>query len=133
MKVATSLADVDVSHLSVVTIGNFDGVHLGHRKILQTVVQRAKEMGVRSVAMTFSPHPMRFLTPQRSLRLISTRDQKIRLIEQAGIDLLLIVPFDAAFSQLSPEAFIDKYLIQGFQARSVCVGHNFNFGYRGAG
>ena len=133
MKVATSLAEVDVSHLSVVTIGNFDGVHLGHQQILQTVVKRAKDLGVRSVAMTFSPHPMRFLTPQRSLRLISTRDQKIRLMEKAGVDLLLIAPFDAAFSQLSPQDFIGKYLIQGFKARSVCVGHNFNFGYRGAG
>ena len=133
MKVATSLADVDVSHRSVVSIGNFDGLHLGHQKILKTVVNRAKELGVRSVAMTFSPHPMRVLAPQRPLRLISTEDQKVRLIEKAGIDLLFRAHFDPAFSQLSPEEFVHKYLIQGFKARSVCVGHNFNFGYRGAG
>src|SRR5579862_9046151 len=145
MKVATSLTDVDVSltaerkrdsaqpQESVVSIGNFDGLHLGHQKILKTVVKQAKELGCRSVAMTFSPHPMRVLAPQRPLRLISTLAQKIRLIEKAGIDVLLVAQFDSGFSQLSPEEFIYNYLIQGLKARSVCVGHNFNFGYRGAG
>jgi riboflavin kinase / FMN adenylyltransferase len=133
MKVATSLTDVDVSHHSVVSIGNFDGLHLGHQKILKTVVKRAKELGLRSVVMTFSPHPMRVLAPQRPLRLISTLEQKIRLIEETGIDLTFVAKFDSAFSQLSPEDFIDKYLIHGLEARSVCLGHNFNFGYRGAG
>src|SRR5215470_12555837 len=133
MKIATSLADVDVSHTSVISIGNFDGLHLGHQKILKTVVSCAKELGVRSVAMTFSPHPMRVLAPQRPLRLISTEAQKVRLLESAGIDLMFRAHFDSQFSQLSPEEFIHNYLIQGFKARSVCVGHNFNFGYRGAG
>jgi riboflavin kinase/FMN adenylyltransferase len=133
MKVATSLADVDPSQASVVSIGNFDGLHLGHREILKTVVERAKKSGIRSIAMTFSPHPMRVLAPQRPLRLISTDEQKIRLIEKAGIDLMLLAHFDSAFSQLSPEEFIRKYLINGLKAGSVCVGHNFNFGYRGAG
>jgi len=133
MKVATSLADADVSHPLVVSIGNFDGLHLGHQEILKTVVKRSKELGVRSVAMTFSPHPIRVLAPSRPLQLISTLEQKIRLIESAGIDLLFLAQFDSAFSRLSPQEFIDKYLIHGFQARSVCVGGNFNFGYRGAG
>src|SRR6266849_1249430 len=127
MKVATSLADVDVSHPaerkrgsaqpqeSVVSIGNFDGLHLGHQEILKTVVKNAKELGLRSVAMTFSPHPMRVLAPQRPLRLISTVEQKIRLLEKAGIDLIFLAHFDSAFSQLSPEDFIDKYLIHGLR------------------
>jgi len=133
MKVATSLADADVSHPSVVSIGNFDGLHLGHQEILKTVVKRSKELGVRSVAMTFSPHPMRVLAPHRPLQLISTLEQKIRLVEGAGIDLLFLARFDMEFSRLSPEEFIDKYLIHGLQARSLCVGGNFNFGHRGAG
>ena len=122
MKVATSLADVDVSHSSVLSIGNFDGLHLGHQKILKTVVNRAKELGLRAIVMTFSPHPMRVLAPQRPLRLISTLEQKIRLIEEAGVDLAFVAQFDSGFSQLSPEGFIDKYLIHGLKARSVCVG-----------
>src|SRR5215468_1328727 len=93
MKVATSLADADVSHPSVVSIGNFDGLHLGHQQILKTVVGRARELGLRSIAMTFSPHPIRVLAPERPLRLISTPDQKIRLVESAGVDML----FEAHF------------------------------------
>src|SRR5437660_1688543 len=115
MKVATSLADADVSHPSVVSIGNFDGLHLGHQEILKTVVKRSKELGVRSVAMTFSPHPMRVLAPHRPPQLISTLEQKIRLVEGAGIDLLFLARFDMEFSRLSPEEFIDKYLIHGLQ------------------
>src|SRR6266446_1970322 len=133
MKVATSLGDADVSHPSVVSIGNFDGLHLGHKEILRTVAKRSRELGLRPVAMTFSPHPIRVLAPHRPLCLISTADQKIRLIENAGIDLLFIAHFDTAFSRLSPEDFVEKYLIQRLKARSVCVGGNFNFGYRGSG
>ncbi len=133
MKIATSLADAEVSHPSVVSIGNFDGLHLGHREILKSVVQRARELGLQSVAMTFSPHPIRFLAPDRAPRLISTLEQKIRLIENAGIDVLFLAHFDLSFSRLSPEEFIQQFLIDGLKARSVCVGGNFNFGYRQRG
>ena len=133
MKVATSLADADISRPTIVSIGNFDGLHLGHQEILKTVTRRSKELGLRSLAMTFSPHPVRFLAPGRPLRLISTLEQKLRLIENAGIDIVFVAEFDATFSRLSPEEFIETYLIQGFKARSVCVGGNFNFGYRGSG
>src|SRR5207244_8090159 len=98
MKVETSLGDADVSHPSVVSIGNFDGLHLGHKEILRSVAKRSKELGLRSVAMTFSPHPIRVLAPDRPLRLISTADPKIRLIGNAGIDMLCIVLLDTAFS-----------------------------------
>src|SRR5262245_39592611 len=84
MKVATSLDQADVSHPSVVSIGNFDGLHLGHREILKTVVQRARQHGLQSVVMTFSPHPIHFLAPDRAPRLISTLDQKIELIGSTG-------------------------------------------------
>jgi riboflavin kinase/FMN adenylyltransferase len=133
MKVATSLADADVSHPSVVSIGNFDGLHIGHREILKTVVERARQLKLRPVAMTFSPHPIRFLAPDRAPRLISTLNQKIRLIESTGIDVLFLANFDEAFSRLEPEDFIKRYLIDGLHARSICVGGNFNFGYRGRG
>src|SRR5262245_61223350 len=133
MKVATSLADVNVSRPSVVSIGNFDGLHLGHRQILKTVVRRAGELGVQSVAMTFSPHPIQFLAPDRAPRLISTPEQKIQLMQETGIDVLFIAQFDHAFSRTSPEHFVRQYLIEGLQARSVCIGGNFNFGYRQRG
>jgi riboflavin kinase/FMN adenylyltransferase len=131
MKVVTSLPDTRTA--SVVSIGNFDGLHLGHRRILETVVQRARTLRLQSVAMTFSPHPIRFLAPDRSPRMISTLDQKIALIESTGIDVLFIARFDRPFSRLSPEEFVQHYLIDGLQARSVCVGGNFNFGYQQRG
>jgi riboflavin kinase/FMN adenylyltransferase len=133
MKVVSSLSDADVPEVSVVSIGNFDGLHLGHREILKTVVQRARELGVKSVAMSFSPHPVRFLAPDRAPKLISSFDQKIRLIENTGIDVLFLVHFDAAFSKLSPSDFVKQYLIDGLKARAICVGNNFNFGYRQQG
>jgi riboflavin kinase/FMN adenylyltransferase len=131
MKVVTSLPDTRTA--SVVSIGNFDGLHLGHRRILETVVQRARTLRLQSVAMTFSPHPIRFLAPDRAPRMISTLDQKIALIESIGIDVLFIAHFDRPFSRLSPEEFVQHYLIDGLQASSVCVGGNFNFGYRQRG
>jgi riboflavin kinase/FMN adenylyltransferase len=133
MKVATSVADADVSHPSVVSIGNFDGLHLGHRQILKTVVRRARELGVKAVAMTFSPHPIHFLAPGRAPRLITTLEQKINLMSGTGIDLLFIAQFDHTFSRQSPEHFVREYLVEGLQARAVCVGGNFNFGYRQRG
>src|SRR5207249_6251115 len=87
MKVLTSLADADLSQPSVVSVGNFDGLHLGHQEILKSVVKRAGALGLRAGALTFTPHPVRFLAPGRAPKLISTLDQKIRLIESAGIDL----------------------------------------------
>src|SRR5262245_40444545 len=133
MRVITSAADAQPVVPSVVSIGNFDGVHRGHLAILETVMRRAKELNHRSVVMTFSPHPIRFLAPYKAPKLISTIHQKIRLIEKSGVDLLFVLNFDEPFSRLSPDAFIDQYLIEGLGARSVCVGNNFNFGYRGSG
>src|SRR5262245_22060726 len=133
MKVATSLADADVSRPSVVSIGNFDGLHLGHREILRTVVEQARKLGVQSVAMTFSPHPIQFLAPDRAPRLISTPEQKTQMMNGTGVDLLFCAQFDHAFSRMSPEHFVREYLVEGLKARSVCVGANFNFGYRQRG
>jgi riboflavin kinase / FMN adenylyltransferase len=133
MKVATSLADANIARGSVVSIGNFDGLHLGHRQILRTVVERTRELGLQSVAMTFSPHPIHFLAPDRAPRLISTPSQKLQLMNSTGIDVLFVVPFDHALSRMSPEHFVREYLIEGLKARSVCVGANFNFGYRQRG
>jgi riboflavin kinase/FMN adenylyltransferase len=133
MRVITSIAEAQPAIPSVVSIGNFDGVHLGHRAILESVVRRAKELGCRSAAITFSPHPIRFLAPYKAPKLISTIDQKIRLIGSTGIDLLLILNFDENISRLSPQQFIAEYLVEKLGTRCVCVGSNFNFGYRGSG
>jgi len=133
VKVISSLSDAALPESSVVSIGNFDGLHLGHRQILRTVTEQARQRGIASAAMTFDPHPVRFLAPNRAPKLISTIEQKKRLIESVGIDVLFLVHFDEAFSRLSPTDFIQQYLIKGLKARVVCVGNNFNFGYRQEG
>jgi riboflavin kinase/FMN adenylyltransferase len=133
MIVVNSLTDAALARPSVVSIGNFDGLHLGHYEILRRVIHRARELGVQSVAMTFSPHPIRFLAPDRAPRLISTPSQKIQLMESTGVDVLFVAQFDHQLSRMSPEHFVRQYLVDGLKARSVCVGGNFNFGYRQRG
>ena len=133
MKVVSSLADAALNGASVLSIGNFDGIHLGHRVILQHVVQRGRDLGLRATAMTFDPHPIRVLAPDKAPKLISTLDQRLQLIEETGIELTFVATFDYAFARLSPEAFIQQYIVEGLHTRTICVGSNFNFGSGGRG
>jgi riboflavin kinase / FMN adenylyltransferase len=133
MKVVSDLSDAALNEPSVISIGNFDGLHLGHQAILRKVVERARRLRVRPAVLTFAPHPVRVLAPELAPKLISTLPQKIRLLESAGIELLFIAKFDMAFAALSPESFIQKYLVEGLRARALCIGSNFTFGHRQAG
>jgi len=133
MRVVSSLADAALARPSVLSIGNFDGIHLGHRAILERVVERARELRILPAAMTFDPHPISVLAPDKAPKLISTLDQRLRLMEQIGIQLTFVARFDRTFAQLSPEEFIQRYIVDGLQARTICVGSNFNFGQGGRG
>ena len=116
-----------------ITIGNFDGVHLGHQEILRQVVEIARGEGWRSAAVTFHPHPTKLVAPERAPRLLTTPEQRARLIEQRGIDEVLILPFDSAIAHLAPEDFVREILVDKLKTRAVLVGDNFRFGYRAAG
>jgi riboflavin kinase/FMN adenylyltransferase len=133
MKIIHSLAEAESSLPSVVTVGNFDGVHRGHQAIFSMVRARALELGVQSAAITFEPHPLTCIAPDRAPTPISTLEQKTRLIEEAGIDVLLIQNFTEEFSRLPAEAFIELYFLSGFHAQALCVGHNFRFGHQHRG
>lgn len=133
IRIARSIAELELAAPTVVTIGNFDGVHLGHREILRRVADRARELHCLSVAVTFDPHPIRFLAPEHAPKLITTVRQKIRFIEKTGIDVLLIETFDHDFSLISPEEFIREYLVGSLKARAICVGNNFKFGHEHRG
>lgn len=113
---------------SVVTVGNFDGVHVGHQKILATVVEKAHQIGAISIAFTFDPHPLRFLNPQDSPPLLTTLPQKARLIQQPGVDLLLCAPFDEEMLSLSPRRFVCEVLLSGLKMREIVEGPSFTFG-----
>ena len=110
------------------TIGNFDGVHLGHRRILEDVVSRSREIGRPSFAITFEPHPMAVLRPDRAPRRIQTLRQKEEAIEAIGVDALLVIPFTRDFSLIEPEEFVRDLLAQRLRASEIHVGAHFAFG-----
>jgi len=118
---------------TVVTIGNFDGVHLGHRRLFGRVLARARAAGWTAAVLTFDPHPSRVLAPERAPKLLTPLPEKARLIEAAGIDLLWVLRFTPDFSRLSPAEFVDRVLVRDLRTRCVIVGPNFRFGHRHAG
>ena len=118
---------------AVVTVGFFDGVHLGHRAVLERTVTAAAERGVRSVAVTFDRHPREILTPGREPRLLTTVERKAALIEAAGIDVLVVLGFTEEFSRISAEDFVGDVLVGGLHAIHAAMGANFTFGHRAAG
>lgn len=115
-----------------ITIGNFDGVHIGHQEIFRRVVRRAREHGWKPSAMTFDPHPAQVVAPERAPRLLSTPEQRCRWMAEAGIEQVLIIPFTPEFSFTTPEEFAARVLADTLGARAVLVGENFRFG-RGKG
>ncbi len=112
----------------VLTIGNFDGVHVGHQAILRKIVDRARALGGESVLYTFEPHPRRVLQSEKALRLLETFAQKMETLEQLGIDAVIAEPFDQAFAQVSPEEFIEGYVHARVRPVEVYVGYDFHFG-----
>ncbi|MEU3062524.1 bifunctional riboflavin kinase/FAD synthetase [Streptomyces subrutilus] len=118
---------------SVVTIGSYDGVHRGHQLIIGRAVAAARELGVPSVVVTFDPHPSEVVRPGSHPPILAPYDRRAELMSGLGVDALLILPFTAEFSQLSPADFIVKVLVDKLHARAVIEGPNFRFGHRAAG
>jgi len=117
---------------TVAAVGNFDGVHLGHRAILGAAAAEARKTGARAVAITFNPHPERFLRPAQAPRLITPLPERLRLLGEAGIDAALVLEFNAALAGLSPREFAEQVLIAALGVRSVHEGRNFRFGHGAA-
>ncbi len=113
---------------SVVTIGNFDGVHRGHQAVIGDVIARARSLNAQSVAITFDPHPVRILRPQAELRLITPLDKKLALLAHTGIDAVLVLPFTHALSRLTAEEFARTILRDALRTVEVQEGENFRFG-----
>jgi riboflavin kinase/FMN adenylyltransferase len=116
---------------SVATIGNFDGVHLGHREILRAVVDEARSTNARAVAITFDPHPEQYLRPEQSPRLLTPMPERLRLLAGTGIDAVAVLPFDATLAGLAARDFASTVLADALGVHGLHEGHSFRFG-RGA-
>ncbi|MGO8719071.1 MAG: riboflavin biosynthesis protein RibF [Acidobacteriaceae bacterium] len=113
---------------SIVTVGNFDGVHRGHQAVIADVIVRARFLHARSVAVTFDPHPVRIVRPQIPLRLITPLEQKLALLAQTGIDAVLVLPFSRTLSRLTPQEFAGTILSEALGTVEMHEGENFRFG-----
>ena len=116
-----------------VAIGNFDGVHLGHRALLDEAIRLARASDGQSVALTFDPHPARFFAPALAPPMLTPLSRRIELLQQAGVDVVLVEPFTAEFAALPAECFVEQVLAKDIGARNVVVGADFSFGARRRG
>jgi len=118
---------------SALTVGNFDGVHLGHTRILQQVVEIARARSWKAVVLTFDPHPTKIVAPERAPRLLTTLPTRLLLLQQAGLDAVLVLPFTTEVARLAPEEFVRAILVEKLHAQAIVVGGNFRFGRGQAG
>lgn len=118
---------------TVLTIGNFDGVHRGHQELIRRAVDRARGLGVPAVVFTFEPHPVAVLRPDLKLRRLFDAEDRRERLEKLGVDILVVEPFSRRFSQLTPEKFLIESVIRPFQPKAVVVGYDFSFGANRAG
>jgi len=134
MQVIHKSEDVPVDYgPTFVSVGNFDGVHRAHAKVLGEIVSRARVGGGKAVAVTFEPHPTRILKPEAGLKLITPTPEKLRWLEATGIDATLVLPFGRDLSLMTPRQFAERILKKKLHAREVHEGFNFRFGHKAAG
>lgn len=117
----------------VLALGNFDGVHLGHQKIITTAVQKASRLGLDSAALIFNPHPQKILCPEKKLLALSDLEIKADLLARLGLDYMIVEPFTAKLSEMSPEKFLNKYLKDIIKVKGVVAGYDYTFGRKALG
>ncbi len=113
---------------AVITIGNFDGVHIGHQALFREVIAKAEELNGASIAMTFDPHPLRVIKHNKKLSLITMREQKLELISASGIDVLICVPFTCEFAEMSAKTFVEDILVNRIGIKAIVAGEDYTFG-----
>lgn len=118
---------------TLVSVGNFDGVHRAHRHVLGEIIARARKQNAKSIAVTFEPHPIRILRPDHELKLITPTPEKLRLLETTGIDAVLLLAFTRDLSLMTPHQFAHDILKKRLQAHEVHEGFNFHFGHKASG
>jgi riboflavin kinase/FMN adenylyltransferase len=128
LKIYKSINDFITKKKTIITIGTFDGVHIGHQSILKKLTDSAKEQKNESIVLTFFPHPRMVLQQDSSIKLLNTIDEKATLLEKFGLDNLIIHPFDEAFSNLSAEEFVKDVLVNKLNIHKIIIGHDHRFG-----
>lgn len=128
MREITDITTFVAERPTVITIGTFDGVHLGHQKIIGKVVEAAREKGLLATVFTFFPHPRKVVQHDQKLKLINTLEEKKQLLQSLGIDLLVVQSFNEAFANLSAEDFVTTLLVQRLKAKKVIIGYDHRFG-----
>ena len=118
---------------TIVSVGNFDGVHRAHQTVLRDIAQRARQQNAKSVAVTFDPHPIRILRPDSGLKLLTPTPEKLRLLATTGVDAVLLLPFGRDLSLLTPRQFAERILKKKLHSCEVHEGYNFHFGHKAAG
>lgn len=128
MKIFNSITSFRATKPTIVTIGTFDGVHLGHRKILEQITKTAEALNCESLVLTFFPHPRMVLQEETEMKQLNTLSEKVMLLDNLGVDHLVIHPFDKDFSQLSAEEFVKNVLVDVFNVKKIIIGHDHRFG-----
>lgn len=128
MKIFHSITDFKSETGTIATLGTFDGVHIGHMKIIERLIQNADELNCETLVLTFFPHPRMVLQDQSEIKLLNTIDEKSFLLEKAGLDNLVIHPFDKEFSRLTAEEFVKQVLVDAFNIKKIIIGHDHRFG-----
>ncbi len=113
---------------AVLTIGNFDGVHVGHQKIFREVLEKARALRGTAMAITFDPHPMKVVAPERGIRVLTPFAERARLMELFGIEVIFCINFNREFANMRPDDFIQDFIVRKIGAKAVIVGHNYTFG-----
>jgi len=128
MRIFDNLKSYSSEKESVLTIGTFDGIHIGHNKILKTLVEESKKNKLSSLIITFFPHPRMILQKSNEIKMIDTMDEKIHLLEKAGIDNLIIHPFDHNFSKIRAKDFVEDILVNKLKIKQIIIGYDHRFG-----
>jgi riboflavin kinase/FMN adenylyltransferase len=128
LKIVNSIKSFSANKPTIVTIGTFDGVHLGHKKILEQIVENAHSQNCESLVLTFFPHPRTILQADSEMKQLNTLAEKTNLLSALGIDNLVIHAFDAAFSRLTAEEFVKQVLVDTFKIKKIIIGHDHRFG-----
>jgi riboflavin kinase / FMN adenylyltransferase len=128
MRIIKNLAEIKRDEKSVITLGTFDGLHLGHQQIVNEVIEKSNQIDGRNYLLTFDPHPRKVIPGRNDVRLLSTLDEKVEILDNLGLENLYIINFTMEFSKQSPEEFVKKYLIQGIGLTEIVIGYDHHFG-----